>query len=92
MLEDPQLRGDVAAIRDRARQLRSEFKRHSREPDWNLVRATVLEPLVELADKLAAEARRKDGTDPLVPLDRQLVPPRFEDLVRKYFERLGKGK
>ena len=35
LLDDPELRAEAARIRDRVRGAREEFKRHSKEPDWN---------------------------------------------------------
>jgi hypothetical protein len=92
MLEDPQLRGEVARIRDRAQELRSEFQRHAREPDWERVQKLVAEPLVELQVRLAEELAKRESPDALVPLDRDPVPRKFSDLVRRYYERLGSGK
>ena len=45
---DPKLRAEVARIREEARSMRIEFKRHSREPEWNLVKMKILDPLDEL--------------------------------------------
>jgi hypothetical protein len=89
MVEDPRLRADVADIRDRARSMRAEFIRHSKEPQWDLVRATLYEPLVELQTRLAEEIARKESHDALVPLDRDPIPDRYQELVRRYYERLG---
>ena len=55
MLEDPELRAQVARIRDQAREMRIEVKRHSKEPDWNLVRLSIYGPMLELQDRLAEE-------------------------------------
>ncbi len=48
MLDDPQLRAEAAKIRDRASAMRAEFKRHSQQPNWELVRETISKPLAEL--------------------------------------------
>jgi hypothetical protein len=92
MLDDPQLRGEVARIRDRARELRSEAQRHAKEPDWERVQKLVAEPLVELQVRLAEELAKRESPDALVPLDRDPVPRQYSDLVRRYYERLGSGK
>jgi hypothetical protein len=91
MVEDPELRDDVARIRDRARSMRVEFKRHSREPNWDLVRDTILQPLVQLQQRLAEEIARRESSDALVPIDREPVQDRFSDLVEQYYKRLGQG-
>lgn len=92
MLEDPQLRAEAARIRDRAGAMRAEFKRHSKEPNWDLVRETIYEPLVELHQRLAEELLKRQSQDALVPLDRDPVPPKYSEQVRRYYERLGSGK
>ena len=92
MVEDPELRSEAARIRDRVRNLRIELKRHSKEPNWELVEKLVAQPLEELRSRVADELRRRKGDDELAPLDRDPVPERFEDRVRRYYERLGSGR
>src|SRR5205807_2041964 len=46
MIEQPQLRNDVAAARERARLMRQEFKRDHKKPDWAVVRLQVMKPLI----------------------------------------------
>ncbi len=92
MLDDPELRGEAARVRDRARAMRAEYKRHSREPNWDLVRLELLEPLADLRDRVAEELIRRQSPDTLTPIDRDPVPPQFVDPVRRYYEELGRGK
>jgi hypothetical protein len=92
MLSDPKLRAEAARIRDRAKAIRKDVKRHSKPPNWELVREMVSEPLVELQSRVASELLRLTSKDALVPIDRDPVPPRYEARVRKYYERLGAGK
>ena len=89
LLEDPKWQADVARIRDRARSVRAEYKRHSKDPNWDLVRDKILNPLAELQDQLQEEILRQQSPDTLVPIDRDPVPNKFENRVRRYFERLG---
>jgi hypothetical protein len=91
MVGDPRLRAEAARIRDRARAVRSEFNRHSKEPNWDMVREFVGRPLVELRDQVAQELLRREGSEALVPIDREPVPPEYADQVRRYYERLGSG-
>jgi len=58
MVADPELRAEAARIRDRARSMRAEFKRHSTDPNWELVQVQLAGPLVELRDRVAASAWR----------------------------------
>jgi hypothetical protein len=89
MLEDPDLRFEAARIRERAREVRAEFKRHSAEPNWPLVRESIAAPLAALRDRVADELRRKQKQDSLAPIDRDPTPAQFSDRVRRYYERLG---
>lgn len=92
MLDDPDLRAEAARIRDRARGFRIELKRHSKEPSWDLVELQVAKPLAELRDRIEEELLRRTSDEAAIPLDRDPVPSRFTEQVRKYYERLGSGK
>jgi hypothetical protein len=53
----------------------------------------VLKPLVEVRSRIAEELARRDvNKDSLVPIDRDPVPNRFAESVRRYYEELGKDK
>jgi hypothetical protein len=92
LLDNPEMRSEAARIRDRVRGQREEFKRHSKEPDPGQLKTLVAEPLNELRKRVAEEVRRKESPDALVPIDRDPVPPRFSEGVRRYYERLGSGR
>ncbi|MBN1419415.1 MAG: hypothetical protein JXP34_11605 [Planctomycetes bacterium] len=96
MLEDPDLRNDAARIRERVRDVRRETNepapREFRGPNWDLVRMDVLGPLTELRDRIGEELLRRGSDDALVPIDRDPVPPKYADQVRRYYEKLGRGK
>jgi hypothetical protein len=92
MVDDPELRAEAARIRDQARAIRAEFKRHSKEPNWGLVRVNVAEPLVELSNRVSDELLRRNSKQAIVPLDRDPVPPKYSEKTRRYYERLGTGK
>lgn len=89
LIEDPQLRNAVAVARERARQLRRDV-RDQKKPDWAVVNLQVLKPLVEVRSRVAEELARRDSKDSLAPIDRDPVPNRFADSVRRYYEELGK--
>ena len=91
MVDDPELRAQAARIREQARLIRAELKRHSAPPNWDIVRKNVAEPLIELEQRLASELLRRAGKQALVPLDRDPVPPQYSEKTRKYYERLGSG-
>lgn len=92
LIDDPKMRAEVARIREAARSMRAEFKRHSTEPQWGLVRMQILEPLSEIQEKLKEEIARRESPDSLVPIDRDPVPDKYAELVRRYYERIGSGK
>ncbi len=92
LIDDPKMRAEVARIRETARSMRAEFKRHSKEPQWGLVRMQILEPLSEIQEKLKEEIARRESPDSLVPIDRDPVPDKYAELVRRYYERIGSGK
>ena len=92
MLEDPKLRAKAAAIRDRGRAMRVEFKRHARKPNWDVVRGKLLKPLLELQNHISEEIANRESKRSLAPIDRDPVPLRFDDLVRRYYERLAADK
>jgi hypothetical protein len=86
------LRSQAAQVREQAQAIRAESKRHSKPPNWDLVRETVYEPLIELQQQLSDELRRRDSREAVVPLDRDPVPDRYSEAVRRYYERLGSGQ
>jgi len=89
MLEEPDLRNEAARVRDRARSMRVEFKRHGNEPQWDLVTMQITKPLNALRQRIAEELARLESDEALVPIDRDPVPSRYTELVRKYYENLG---
>lgn len=92
MVGDPKLRAQAATIRERARAVRSEFTRHSKQPNWDVVQDTIGRPLAELRDQVSQELLRRESSEALVPIDREPVPPEYADQVRRYYERLGSGR
>jgi hypothetical protein len=92
MIDAPDLRNEVAKARERARLLRQDFKRDLKKPDWAVVRLQIMKPLAEVRDRIADDLARRQSNDALVPIDRDPVPTRYSDLVRRYYEELGKEK
>ena len=89
MLDAPELRNEVARARELARAMRAEFKKHGQEPQWDLVKAQIVAPLAEVRSRVNEELARRESKDALVPIDRDPVPNKFSDLVRRYYEKLG---
>jgi len=92
LVDTPSLRTEVARARERARQVRQDFKRNQDKPDWASVRLQVLKPLVEVRNEIKEELARREPNEQLVPIDRDPVPNRYSEAVRKYYEQLGKAE
>jgi len=92
MVGDPELRSEAARVRDRARAMRAEFKRHGTEPQWDLVNQQITTPLTELRDRISQELASLESDEAMVPIDRDPVPGRYAELVRRYYENLGGGQ
>lgn len=92
MLDRPEMRNQVAQARDRARATRSEFKRQNKPPRWDMVQKDILKPLLEVRERVADELSRRDSSDSLAPIDRDPVPSKYSELVKKYYEKLGTGQ
>jgi hypothetical protein len=50
----------------------------------------ILKPLIEVRTQLSEELARRGSKDALVPIDRDPVPNRYTESVRRYYEELGK--
>lgn len=92
MIDDPGLRADVARVREVAKGVRVKFKRHSVPPNWEMVKTKIGTPLAELRNRLTEELARRESKENLVPIDRDPVPTKYAERVRKYYEELGRGR
>jgi hypothetical protein len=92
MVEDRALQNQLATARERARVLRQQYKQTQEKPEWAQVQRQVLTPLVEVRDQIADELARRNSKASLVPVDRDPVPDRYSELVRRYYQELGKDK
>jgi len=91
MLGTQKLRQETSKIRARARDIRREFKRHGEMPREALVEAQLTEPLRRLEIAVREELAKRSAKDAPAPVDRDPVPRRYEEVVRKYYENLGSG-
>ena len=91
MVDSPDLRTEVARIRETAQGVRAEFKRHSVQPNWDLVNTRISAPLAELRNRLTEELARRESKQSLVPINRDLVPTKYAERVRRYYEELGRS-
>ncbi len=93
LVGSPELRGEVAELRQRARDLRSDLKRRSAEPKWSEIEEVVAEPLRALSRRVSDELmRRVAKKSAVVPVDRDPVPEQFRRSVETYYQNLGGGK
>ncbi|MBU6385499.1 MAG: hypothetical protein KGS49_06140 [Planctomycetes bacterium] len=93
LVRDPDLRAQAARVREAAREFRMEYKRHSKEPQWDMVKKMISSPLQELQRKVQEELVRKTAKqNELVPLDRDPVPEKYRTELDRYFERLGEER
>jgi len=92
MVEDSSQQNRLATARERARVMRQEYKRTGEKPDWAVIRSQVVKPLVEVRSQIAEELARRGPRENLVPIDRDPVPSRYSESVRRYYEELGKDK
>jgi hypothetical protein len=92
LLDIPDLRTEVARVRDRTRVVRQDYKRLQKKPDWAVVRTQIAAPLAEVRSRVAEELARRESKDSLVPIDRDPVPSKYSELVRRYYEELGKSE
>ena len=92
MLDSQQLRREVAEIREAAKVVRSEFKREGAQPKWDIVKSQISKPLAELRNRVSEELARRESKESLVPIDRDPVPVKYSDRVRRYYEELGRSR
>jgi hypothetical protein len=92
MVDDPDLRGEVARVREAARDIRREMRRDFKGPNWDLVRELVAEPLNEIRDRVAEELLQRNSDEQAVAIDRDPVPAKYAEDVRRYYETLGSGQ
>jgi hypothetical protein len=72
--------------------VRAEFKRHSTTPNWEMVQTKIGAPLAELRDRVTEELARRESKENLVPIDRDPVPTKYAERVRRYYEDLGRSR
>ena len=90
LLDVPELRNEAIRIGELARETRSDFVRNDKEPQWDLAQLEILAPMLDLQREISREIQRRESPDSLVPIDREPVPKKFTELVRRYYEALSK--
>ena len=90
-MSQPELRNEAAKVLDNARAMRIDHERNDAAPQVDHLQMRILNPLVELRDRVAEELAKRDTKNPMVPVDRDPVPPAFRELVKRYYQELGNG-
>jgi hypothetical protein len=57
-----------------------------------LVQTQVIKPLTELRQRVSERLAQLQSNEAMVPIDRDPVPDRYNEMVRTYFENLGQGE
>jgi hypothetical protein len=90
-LNAPELRNQASRVLDNAREMRADFRRNNQAPQTAQLQTMITEPLAELRNRVAEELAKREATNPLAPLDRDPVPQRYREMVRRYYQELGAG-
>lgn len=91
LLNNPELRNEAAKIFDRAREIRMNLKRSNEAPQVAHLNARITQPLIELRDRVTEELSKRDAGKNLAPVDRDPVPAEYRELVKRYYQELGRG-
>lgn len=91
LLDYPDMRTDLSRIREQARVMRNDFKEAGKKPEWAQLQLQIVAPLAEIRHRVEEELLRRSSPEALAPIDRDPVPNKFSELVRRYYENLGKS-
>ena len=89
LMDDPELRQQLGEARGQAEELRRGWQRQGSEPQWDLVDSGIVGPLEDARAWLQQELARQEDPETLQPIDRDPVPEKYADSVRKYYEALS---
>jgi len=92
VLDSPDLRNQLATVRDRAGAFRGEYRERQRIPSAETIRRQLLVPLGQVRVWVQEELARQANAGSLVPLDHDPVPDNYSTLVSKYYEKLGSAQ
>jgi hypothetical protein len=92
VLDSPNLRNQLATVRDRLGGYRSAYRDRREIPRPDEVRKELLVPLEQVRVWVQEELARQENAASLVPLDRDPVPENYSAIVRQYYEKLGSAQ
>lgn len=90
IVELPSSRAALSRARRAARELRVEYRESKTRPQPELVISQVLGPLLEARSEIDRALSDLQRTDPLAPVERDAVPEAYAEVVRRYYEELGR--
>jgi len=89
LLPQQDLQDQAAAIIETLIAAGRDQTRHGKPPQWDFLAGLIKGPLTELRRQVGYELSRLQPGQELGPIDRDPVPDRYAELVRRYFETLG---
>ena len=91
LIDLPEARERLSQAREAAESLRREFKRHSSLPQWKTIEDDIVVPLNDVRAWVTEELNRRVNADTLQAIDRDPVPSKYAEAVKRYYESLGEG-
>ncbi|MFB3785930.1 MAG: hypothetical protein ACE15F_06125 [bacterium] len=90
--ENSPYRQEIAEIRETLEELRSDYRRSSRPPIYDLISRLVYNPLVETAAQISEEIERRLAQREFVLRGEGGVPARYQKQVAEYFKALSESE
>jgi hypothetical protein len=91
-VDAPRVRREIARAQKEIETFRSEVKRQGRVQTAERIEAGLMRPLAQVQDAVSAELARSAEKRAMGPVDRDPVPRRFEEAVKRYYDALGGGR
>ena len=89
MVSNPDLKREITRVRLRSREFRTDFKRNSRPPEWDVMETGLIKPLRRIRSDVQNEIARQEGDEQKVRVDRDPAPVAYKDLVERYYQKLS---
>jgi len=90
IIDLPDARAALSRARRAAREMRITYRESGNPPQPEIVISQVLGPLLEAQGRIAMELADLKKSDPLAPVERDPVPETYAEVVRRYYEDLGR--
>ena len=89
LLDTPEARQRLGEAREAAEGMRRDFARRGELPRWEMIEASIVDPMDEVNRWIRQELAREENPDALQSVDRDPVPQQYSEAVRRYYESLG---